>query len=138
VLSPQWRALAPSASEALAAAVRNAALEGTAPTGSQLPAERVLASQLGISRGTADALRDDDAWSFTPPPGGLWLWLRLARVTGDALAAQATSDGLAVLPGSALSPDGAPGNYVRVPFTAPPATLTQAAALLKTAHAKLA
>ena len=34
--------------------------------------------------------------------------------------------------------DSAPGNYVRVPFTAPPATLSKAAALLKAAHANLA
>jgi hypothetical protein len=46
--------------------------------------------------------------------------------------------GLAVLPGSALFADSAPGNYVRVPFTAPPATLSKAAALLKAAHANLA
>ena len=86
----------------------------------------------------ANALRDDAAWSFTSPSGGLWLWLRLARVSGDALAARAASAGLAVLPGSALFADSAPGNYVRVPFTAPPATLSKAAALLKAAHANLA
>src|SRR5690242_17437204 len=59
------------------------------------------------------------AWSFTSPSGGLWPWLRLARVPGDALAARAASAGLAGLPGSALFADGAPGNYVRVPFTGP-------------------
>ncbi len=96
------------------------------------------ASELRFQRDhLANALRDDAAWSFTSPSGGLWLWLRLARVSGDALAACAASAGLAVLPGSALFADSAPGNYVRVPFTAPPATLSKAAALLKAAHANL-
>jgi DNA-binding transcriptional MocR family regulator len=83
------------------------------------------------------ALRGGPAWTFTPPDGGLWLWLRLARVSGDALAAQAAARGLALLPGSAFCADRAPGNYLRVPFTAPPDVLSRAAAILKSAHAAL-
>ena len=85
----------------------------------------------------AAALRLDSAWTFTLPPGGLWLWLRLARASGDALAAQAAACGLALLPGSRFSPDGMPGNYLRVPFTAPPPALDQAVTLLRAAHALL-
>jgi DNA-binding transcriptional MocR family regulator len=82
----------------------------------------------------AAALRHDSAWTFTPPPGGLWLWLRLASTSGDALAAQAAAVGLAVLPGSRFSADGTLASYLRVPFTAPPATLDNAVALLRAAH----
>jgi DNA-binding transcriptional MocR family regulator len=85
----------------------------------------------------AAALRHDTAWTFTPPRGGLWLWLHMAHTSGDALAAQAAAFGLAVLPGSAFSADGTPGSYLRVPFTAPPETLSKAAAILKDAHTML-
>jgi len=85
----------------------------------------------------AAGLRQDSAWSFTTPPGGLWLWLHLAQTSGDALAAQAAAAGLAVLPGSTFSPDGTPGNYLRVPFTAPSGTLDKAAGLLRDAHSML-
>jgi DNA-binding transcriptional MocR family regulator len=82
----------------------------------------------------AGELRDEAAWSFTPPHGGLWLWLRLARASGDALAARAAARGLAVLPGSAFSADRSPGSYLCVPFTAPPDVLSRAASILKSAH----
>jgi DNA-binding transcriptional MocR family regulator len=85
----------------------------------------------------AAALRDYTAWTFASPLGGLWLWLHLAHASGDALAAQAATSGLAVLPGSAFSADGTPGSYLRVPFTAPPETLSKAAAILKVAHTML-
>src|SRR5215469_15983049 len=55
MLPPQWRELAPSASEALAMAVRDAVLDGKIRAADQLPAERRLASQLGVSRGTVVA-----------------------------------------------------------------------------------
>ena len=80
------------------------------------------------------ALRHDSAWTFVPPPGGLWLWLRLASTSGDALAAQAAAVGLAVLPGSRFSADGTLASYLRVPFTAPPAILDNAVTLLRAAH----
>jgi DNA-binding transcriptional MocR family regulator len=55
VLSAQWRALGPSASQALAAAIRNAVLDGKIRVADRLPAERRLAAQLGVSRGTVVA-----------------------------------------------------------------------------------
>ena len=61
----------------------------------------------------------------------------MAHASGDALAAQAAASGLAVLPGSAFSADGSPGNYLRVPFTAPLETLSKAAAILKDARTML-
>jgi DNA-binding transcriptional MocR family regulator len=85
-----------------------------------------------------EALRQDSAWTFTPPPGGLWLWLRLARTSADALAAEAAASGLALLPGSAFSATGLLTNYLRLPFTAPPRALDKAVALLRVAHSALA
>jgi len=85
----------------------------------------------------AASLTHDSGWAFTPPPGGLWLWLHLARASGDELAARAAATGLAVLPGSAFSPDGTSGNYVRIPYTAPSHILDQAAALLRAAYSAL-
>jgi len=82
----------------------------------------------------AAALGQDGAWTFTLPSGGLWLWARLASTSGDALAAQAAAVGLAVLPGSKFSVDGTLASYLRVPFTAPPAILDNAIALLRAAH----
>lgn len=85
----------------------------------------------------AASLAQDGTWSFTPPPGGLWLWLHLAGASGDELAARAAATGLAVLPGSAFSPDGRFGSYLRVPYTAPCHTLDQAVTLLRAARGTL-
>jgi DNA-binding transcriptional MocR family regulator len=55
VISDGWRALAPSLSEALAAGIRDAVLDGQIRSTDRLPAERQLAEQLGVSRGTVAA-----------------------------------------------------------------------------------
>jgi DNA-binding transcriptional MocR family regulator len=81
----------------------------------------------------AAALHGDRAWTFTVPQGGLWLWLRLANVSGDELAARAVAAGLALLPGSRFSPDGTLRRWLRIPFTAPPEILDRAVALLRRA-----
>src|SRR5262249_15729636 len=52
VLGREWRALAPSLSEALAEGIRNAVLDGRIHPADRLPAERNLPLQLGVSRGT--------------------------------------------------------------------------------------
>ncbi|WP_367437410.1 aminotransferase-like domain-containing protein [Streptomyces celluloflavus] len=51
----EWRRPGVPLSEALAGAVREAVLDGRLRTGSSLPAERRLATALGISRGTVTA-----------------------------------------------------------------------------------
>ncbi len=78
----------------------------------------------------AAALGGNSAWTFTPPQGGLWLWLRLTAISGDELAARAAATGLALLPGSRFSPDGTHRSWLRLPYTAPPHTLDKAASLL--------
>jgi DNA-binding transcriptional MocR family regulator len=47
-----------------------------------------------------NALREEGNWDFSVPQGGLWLWMRHARVSDDALAARASDEGLALLSGS--------------------------------------
>jgi DNA-binding transcriptional MocR family regulator len=55
VISDGWRTLAPSLHKALAAAIRDAALDGQINSTDRLPAERQLAAQLRVSRGTVAA-----------------------------------------------------------------------------------
>jgi DNA-binding transcriptional MocR family regulator len=54
-LHSDWRALAPSLGEALATGIRDAVLDGRIRATDRLPAERRLAEQLGVSRGTVAA-----------------------------------------------------------------------------------
>jgi DNA-binding transcriptional MocR family regulator len=86
----------------------------------------------------AAALHDEHAWTFTLPPGGLWLWLHLTSTSGDDLATSAAAAGLALLPGSKFSPDGASANWLRIPYTAPVPALDRAAALLRKASTRCA
>lgn len=95
---------------------------------------RQRASELRNQRDyLAGLLRDDPAWAFTLPQGGLWLWLRLASTSGDDLAVRAATAGLALLPGSAFSPGGTHHNWLRIPYTAPVPALGRAVALLRKA-----
>jgi DNA-binding transcriptional MocR family regulator len=84
-----------------------------------------------------NALRQEGSWDFSVPQGGLWLWTRHARVSGDALAARAPDHGLALLSGSRFSLDGTLGNWLRFPFTAPVPTLRRALNLLHPAVAAM-
>ncbi|MFI0714688.1 PLP-dependent aminotransferase family protein [Streptomyces inhibens] len=64
----EWRRPAVPLIDALAGAVRDAVLDGRLRTGSALPAERRLATVLGISRGTVTAALDrlrDGGWVHT-------------------------------------------------------------------------
>lgn len=84
-----------------------------------------------------NALREEGNWDFSVPQGGLWLWMRHARVSGDALAARASDEGLALLSGSRFSLDGTLSNWLRFPFTAPVPTLRRALNLLRRAVAAM-
>src|SRR5690348_18449204 len=55
VLDPEWRALAPALGDALATGIRDAVLDGRIRATEQLPAERRMAEQCGVSRGTVAA-----------------------------------------------------------------------------------
>jgi DNA-binding transcriptional MocR family regulator len=72
-------------------------------------------------------------WSFRPPPGGLSLWLRHRDLTGQELAARAAARGLLISPGERFAADRTLVHHLRLPFTAGPEVLTQAAGILGSA-----
>jgi DNA-binding transcriptional MocR family regulator len=82
----------------------------------------------------AALLADHEAWSFTVPPGGLAIWLRLHHTTARALAGSARDHGLALAPGPQFSADGTLTRHIRIPFTAHPPALTRAVAILRQAE----
>jgi DNA-binding transcriptional MocR family regulator len=91
----------------------------------QLRAQRDhLAAQLAPAPGA-------DEWTYTVPPGGLAIWLRLRHTTAPALAARARRQGLALSPGPQFSTDRTLTRYVRLPYTALPGILTRAVAMLR-------
>ncbi|MEU9126859.1 PLP-dependent aminotransferase family protein [Kitasatospora sp. NPDC048540] len=78
----------------------------------------------------AALLEGAGAWSFTLPPGGLCLWLRLHGTAASALATRAAREGLKLSPGPGFSADRTLTHYLRLPYTATPETLTRAVAVL--------
>ena len=83
----------------------------------------------------ADLLHEMPGWSFRPPPGGLSLWLRHRDLTGQELADRAAARGLLISPGRRFAADGTLVHHLRLPFTASPEVLTQAASILGAAIA---
>jgi DNA-binding transcriptional MocR family regulator len=81
ILSADWRQLAPTLSEALARGIRNAVLDGQLRSAERLPAERRLAAQLGLSRGTVVA-----AYARLRAAG----WLTTRHGAGSAIRIPAT------------------------------------------------
>jgi DNA-binding transcriptional MocR family regulator len=79
-----------------------------------------------------DALRTHlPDWTWTPPRGGLTLWVRLGgQVDGGAFAQAALRQGVAVVPGRLLSATGSHREFVRIAFTQAPARLSEAVPLL--------
>lgn len=78
----------------------------------------------------SELLGGDDRWRFTVPPGGLALWLRLATVRADVVAARARTSGLELSAGPSFAADGTLPYHLRLPFTPPIATLDRVAAVL--------
>ncbi len=72
-----------------------------------------------------------DEWTYTVPPGGLTIWVRLRRTTAAALATRAMRRGLALSQGPQFSADRTLTRYLRLPFTAPPDILTRTVDLLR-------
>jgi DNA-binding transcriptional MocR family regulator len=84
----------------------------------------VLAAQAAHLRAALTAALPD--WQVNDPEGGLSLWCRLPRGTGDDLAAAGIPHGVSVLPGSAASVDEVHLDHVRISFAHPPAVLDTA------------
>jgi DNA-binding transcriptional MocR family regulator len=66
-------------------------------------------------------------WTYRRPAGGQSLWCRLDEPISTRLAVAADSYGLRIVPGSRFTVDGGWERWLRVPFTLPPAELTEAA-----------
>ncbi|GLW99747.1 PLP-dependent aminotransferase family protein [Microtetraspora sp. NBRC 16547] len=74
-----------------------------------------------------EALRAElPSWSFTPPPGGGSLWVRLGAPVATPLADAAAARGVRIAPGPWFGVDGTLERYVRIPFTQPPEVLVDA------------
>ncbi|MES4904786.1 MULTISPECIES: PLP-dependent aminotransferase family protein [unclassified Streptomyces] len=81
----------------------------------------------------AGLLAGDERWSFTVPPGGLALWLRLTGARADAVAERARALGVEVSPGPGFAADRTLTHYLRLPYTPPPSALDRVAAVLDAA-----
>ena len=62
-------------------------------------------------------------WTYEPPSGGVFLWLRLPFGDGVEMSQLAERYGVLVQPGSTLSVDGMFNDYVRIPFVEHPDTI---------------
>jgi DNA-binding transcriptional MocR family regulator len=79
----------------------------------------------------SDALRRHlPDWRFDQPAGGLVLWVAMPQPIATSLMVLAREHGLALTPGPRFAADGLLERYVRLPFTARPAELGAAVALI--------
>jgi len=66
------------------------------------------------------------SWTWRPPAGGLSLWACLPQGSASELARAAMRQGLAIVPGSVMSPRGAFDDHVRLPLGRGDQTMTAA------------
>lgn len=64
-------------------------------------------------------------WTFRKPDGGLLLWARLPAGDANQLAQVARRHGVAIVPGSANSPEHRFADHVRLPFVADAAPMQE-------------
>lgn len=76
-------------------------------------------------------------WSFTPPGGGISLWVELDAPVSTALAQAAHEHGVRMAPGSLFGVAGTLERFIRLPFTLPGPDLVEAVRRLAAAHADL-
>jgi len=65
------------------------------------------------------------SWSWTPPAGGLSLWVRLPHGDATGFAQIALRHGVAIVPGPLASPDGGGADRLRLPFVHDAATMAE-------------
>jgi DNA-binding transcriptional MocR family regulator len=109
-----------------------ASIKATADLGSPL-LNQVIASQLLSAVDQAKALRREELlsrrgllmellrkhipeWTFTPPAGGLCLWIRMKGYDSRHFAQFAARFGVALTPGSMFAADDACNDFLRLPF----------------------
>ena len=117
------------------------------PVLDQLLATRLLAIEDEVRAERVDALRRQLAHATTvlsaslpeltwsPPAGGLNLWLRLPAGTATAFSEVALRCGVAVVPGAVLSPRGTADGHVRLVYARPPEVFDEGVQRLSTAWA---
>ncbi|HEV7751131.1 MAG TPA: PLP-dependent aminotransferase family protein [Baekduia sp.] len=93
--------------------------------------DEVLASRRSLLRPRRDALlaalaEHAPAWTCRRPRGGLSAWVRLPAPVATRLSSAAAREDLLITPGPSFSVDGTFEHHVRLPFTLPPAELTNA------------
>lgn len=79
--------------------------------------QQLAARRQVLEEALADELPD---WTYDPPPGGVFLWLRLPFGDGVELSQLAERYGVLVQPGTTMSADGTFNDYVRLPFVEQP------------------
>ena len=65
------------------------------------------------------------SWTWTPPAGGLTLWVRLPHGDATGFAQVALRHGVAVVPGPLASPDSGGADRLRLPFVHDTETMTE-------------
>jgi DNA-binding transcriptional MocR family regulator len=83
----------------------------------------LTASRSALLAAVAEHLPD---WTAVPGRGGLSLWCRLPRPASSALSVMAEEQGVYLAAGPSFAPQGGLEHQVRLPYTLPPATLTEA------------
>ncbi|MFI7611894.1 PLP-dependent aminotransferase family protein [Nonomuraea terrae] len=73
-------------------------------------------------------------WTFTVPPGGGALWVRLDRGGATPLAEAATAHGVRLAPGPWFGPEGTLEGCLRLPYTLPPSVLEEAVPRIRAAR----
>ncbi|WP_166345323.1 hypothetical protein [Phytoactinopolyspora limicola] len=76
-------------------------------------------------------------WRWRWPDGGSALWVALPGVDARVFAQVALRHGVEVVPGAAMDPTGEHDNYVRIPYTFSPNTLTDLVRRLESAWTEL-
>jgi DNA-binding transcriptional MocR family regulator len=84
--------------------------------------------QLAESRSAlvAALARELPSWRFRLPAGGLSLWCELPRPVSSAITAAAEKHGVQLAAGPLFAPEGGLERFVRLPYTQPAATLSDA------------
>ncbi|MEE6260689.1 MocR-like transcription factor YczR [Plantactinospora sonchi] len=129
------RASAPQVQRLAAARV---GVDMAGPVLDQLVAVRLLAdaeaivsarrAQLTVQRDALLAVirAELPSWRVRPPQGGVTLWAELDGPIASALARAAEEVGVRIAPGPRFGLDGTMERFLRLPFTLPPAELTEA------------
>lgn len=81
------------------------------------------ASRSALLAAVAEHLPD---WTANPGRGGLTVWCRLPRPASSALSVTAERHGVYLAAGPSFAPHGGLEHHVRLPYTLPPDTLTEA------------